>query len=264
MFCEACGSEIDKDAVFCPNCGMPVNNGNVHHNESVKQNKQYNHEDIRKKLKPLPKTYPNTETSGNKTGLILADGEVIVTQYNCANVYGARGYLTVTNKRLLFNAHNYSSSSRLSQEITLSSVSGLSSYYGYTFRFGRIIAGAIMGIMGLMYLMTSSNSFEGSLSGMAGLILTIIAGVLIFLGIKKSFLIAIYAKDVSLSPIVVGEGPNSFIGNSALLTLSSDRTKDTDKMLNELGAVVQDLQSMGDLAIEKWQNKADARDLPAL
>lgn len=260
MFCEICGNEIDKNAEFCPNCGMPISKGD----ESVNQNNKYTHDSAKRKLKPVVKPNSDNRKSGDRAGLILADGEVIVKQYNCANVSGAKGYLTVTNKRLLFNASNYSSSSRLSQEITLSSVSGLSSYYGYNFRLGRIIAGGIMAFFGLMFVLGMEDSLVSGVTGLVGLILLIIGGILIFFGIKKSFLIAIYAKDVSLSPIVVGEGPNSLIGNSALLTLSSERTNDTDTMLNELGAVVQDLQSMGDFAIEKWQNKGDFRDLPTL
>lgn len=36
--------------------------------------------------------------------------------------------------------------------------------------------------------------------------------------------------------------------------LSASRTSDTDRMMNEVGALVHDLQTMGDMAVSKWKN----------
>lgn len=46
-------------------------------------------------------------------------------------------------------------------------------------------------------------------------------------------------------------------GNGALKTLKSAPTQDTDRMINELGAVIHDLQTMGDAAIENGVSNGD-------
>lgn len=186
----------------------------------------------------------------------LAEGEVVVKKYNCADIRNVKGYLTVTNKRLMFNASG--GQSRFSQEVTLSSVSGLTCYRGKNYYPIPIIIGVIIALAGLMSMFSGGGGYGygygGGGTGILGLFLILIGVLLVFSGIKTAFQIAVYAKDVSLSPIVVGEGPKSIIGNSALIAVVSKATPDTDRMLSELGAVVQDLQTMGDLAINKWRD----------
>lgn len=297
MYCKYCKREVNAGGPYCPACGMPFeiqsetvtersseNSVNEFREKAKERLKQINSpQSYSTQASPASSPTPSVKKTAQGAGfskgrmnLVLADGEVIVKQYNCANVRGAFGYLTVTNKRLMFNAFSGSNSSRLSQEVTLSSVSGISCHYGTNYRVGRIIIGIIMLTLGMFMAVEGSNSYGygydygyglGSSFGIlaySGMIISVIGGILIILGIKRAFLIAFYAKDVSLSPIVVGEGPTSLFGNTALLTLTSQRTGDTDKMLNEIGALVQDLQSMGDLAIEKWQNMLDPVDLPSL
>ena len=53
----------------------------------------------------------------------------------------------------------------------------------------------------------------------------------------------------------VGTAPQNMLGNGALYTLKSRPTVDTDRMIDELGALIQDLQTFGDQAITKWKNK---------
>ena len=275
MFCEYCGKKIADNEKFCPHCGMPV--------AEVSADK----EEVQSKMAPQTGPVPvrstpsytssptmSAPTSSNAAttvapaaantfdGLVLADGETVVKQYQCANVSGARGYMTVTNKRLMFNA--YGGRSRLSQEVTLSSVSGLSSFYGVNFDFKKIIIAVVLGIMGLMMIVTSGDGFGASVSMIIGTVMLGAAALIAFLGIKKAFMISIFAKDVNLSPIVVGEGPSTLFGNKALYALEGTRTAETDRMINELGALVQDLQTLGDHAIDKWRNAIESGDLPTI
>ncbi len=250
MFCEYCGKEINGNGDFCPNCGMAIAKGP---DDSVASAIKGVTERIRIPSLNEPNLHipkPAWSAPVQDSAVmdpVLAEGEVVIRKYNCANVKGAKGYLTVTNKRLMFNAAG--GGSRLDQEVTLSSVSGLTCYKGRNVILPLVIIGGLLALMGL-YAMTSYSLGVG-----AGLVFLAIGALMIFLGIRTAFLIAVYAKDVQISPIVVGEGPKSFIGNSALLAIASMPTPDTDIMLMELGALVQDLQSMGDLAIEKWQSK---------
>lgn len=280
MFCEYCGTKVDDNTVFCPNCGMPIGT-NASDNQKLGKRLGDNTKienrlgGLRKRMAeyippepPKNQSLNNTNSAnrsieGSSFNNALADGEVIVKRYNCADIRGVKGYLTVTNKRLLFDASS-TGISRFSQEVTLSSVSGLSCYRGTNFNFGRLFIGAIVALVGLIIIMTANGSFISEQQFAVGVFILFIGGLIIYTGIKTAFQIAVYAKDVSLSPIVVGEGPTSLLGNSALFAVVSTPTLDTDLMLSELGALVQDLQSMGDLAIEKWQNKVNIRDLPNL
>lgn len=271
MFCEYCGKEVENNAAFCPHCGMALATDPFASAKSTIKG-------VTEKIKntpisipqiDLPKPVSNTPVQPSVVmGTALAEGEVIVKRYNCADVRGVKGYLTVTNKRLLFNASG--GNSRYNQEVTLSSVSGLTCYKGTNYDLKLIIIGVIIALLGILIMTaTGGGGYYGYSSGGGagsafGILLIIVGGLLVFLGIRTAFQIAVYAKDVTISPIVVGEGPKSILGNSALFAVASTPTPDTDIMLSELGAMVQDLQSMGDLAIEKWQNRVDPRYLPSL
>jgi len=266
MFCEYCGKEVENNAEFCPHCGMALANDSIA--STIKGvTERFKKPDFSEPKLDPPKTVINTpqQTAGT-TGVIdtaLAEGEVIVKRYNCADVRGVKGYLTVTNKRLLFNASG--GNSRYNQEVTLSSVSGLTCYRGTNYDLRLILLGATIALMGMICLIGSADSaLGGGFLSTLGIISVCLGAIAIFFGIRTAFMIAVYAKDVSISPIVVGEGPKSLIGNSALFAIASTPTADTDIMLSELGALVQDLQSMGDLAIEKWQNRFNPQDLPSL
>ncbi len=205
-------------------------------------------------------------TVGNRIrDLILAEGEIVVRQYKCADFAKAAGYLTVTNKRVMF--HAVGDNSRMTQEVGLPSVSGLRSYYGTNYDIKKIVIGILIGIVGIIAMVSSGTLFPygggGAFIGL-GFLLLLVGALFVFLGIERSFLIAVYAKDVTKSPIVVGQGPTSLVGNSALYAFNTIRNHETDVMLNELGAMIQDLQTLGDYAIEKWQRKSDFNSLPTL
>ena len=51
-----------------------------------------------------------------------------------------------------------------------------------------------------------------------------------------------------------GEGALSLQGNAVFYAIVSEPTSDTDRMMNEVGALVHDLQTMGDMAVSKWKN----------
>ena len=252
MFCESCGRRIEGNAEFCPNCGMPLPKGSNGSSDPIASTIKGVTEKIKiPSLGESPVQIPNPvrPAPAPQTPVldtVLAEGEVIVKKYNCANIRGTNGYLTVTNKRLMFSSVG---SSNLNQEVPLSSVSGLTCYRGTNTSWPIVIIGGLLAFIGLFTLFTGS---DGAALGIIGLA---IGALLVYNGIQTAFMIAVYAKDVQVSPIVVGGGTKSFIGNSALIAVASKPTPETNKMLSELGALVQDLQSMGDLAIEKWKNR---------
>ena len=111
---------------------------------------------------------------------------------------------------------------------------------------GGIILGVILALAGLFLLVEDGDTAIWGL-------LAIALGVLCVIGsIQKSFFLSIFSSKANGSPISIGAGARSLVGNGALYSLMSEPTADTDRMLNELGALVQDLQTLGDHAIEKW------------
>lgn len=84
-------------------------------------------------------------------------------------------------------------------------------------------------------------------------------GVIVFVLFRKSsvFSIAIYSKSSNGAGIYL-PGVQTFrlFGrefNTAADTMTGAPAKDSETVINEIGALITDLKQMGDLAIEKWQ-----------
>ena len=127
--------------------------------------------------------------------------------------------------------------------------------YGTNVRIIRMIVGAII-IMFSLYVMGKTRGmyyYGGDAFSYISWILFIIGVILIILSIKKTFQLSLYARSCQPSPISIGAGAESIIGNSAIISIVGSPDIDTNKMLSELGALIYDLQTMGDLAIDKWK-----------
>lgn len=175
----------------------------------------------------------------------MAEGEKVVRKYHCSNIKRPRceGYLTVTNKRIVFEGK--AAGSRIAKEVAIDSVSGLDSYYGRNISVLGIIFGVIFCIAGIV-LMT------GHMNKLIPLLAIVLGAIIIYFSIKPCFFLNIFSSKATSAPISLGGGPKTMVGNGALYTLVSLPTSETDRMLNELGAIITDLQTLGDHAIEKW------------
>lgn len=116
----------------------------------------------------------------------------------------------------------------------------------------QIIVGVMLTILGF-YAWGIGSAYIGS-GRFYAFLLMILGIVLVASGIRKSFKLTIYASECSPSPINIGEGALSLQGNAVFYAIISEPTRDTDRMMNEVGALVHDLQTMGDMAISKWKN----------
>lgn len=227
MKCPKCGAENSDDALFCYNCGYKFE-GNAQNIASTV-------------------TMGNQQTTAqqNNSGIKLSEGETVVRTYLCsASDYPqTQGFLIITNKRLFFQG--LANKSRVVQEVALDSVSGLTCYYGRNLKVWKIVLGIIL-------IIASYFSFKDRRTGL-GIVLLII-GVLLFLFLfRKTFLLKVYSSKANGSPISVGEGPVTSTGNESLFAIQAEPTAVTDQMMDELGAMVVDLQTLGDAAIEKWK-----------
>lgn len=161
--------------------------------------------------------------------------------------------VSVTTRRMIFQAEGGTFfRSRISKEISLDKVTGVDCYYGVNMKITQIIVGVILTILGF-YAWGISSSYIGS-GRFYSFLIMILGIVLIVSGIRKSFKLTIYASECSPSPINIGEGALSLQGNAVFYAIVSEPTSDTDRMMNEVGALVHDLQTMGDMAVSKWKN----------
>lgn len=180
----------------------------------------------------------------------LAENEVIVKRYHCSRVKKlftrCEGYMIVTNKRLLFQAEGGNILySRISKEIALDKVTGLDCYYGTNINFIFLILGIV--------LFGGSFSIMKEVDIFAGLLVLVLGAALVYFAFRKSFNVTVYASECAPTPIAVGEGAITLQGNAVFYAVVSKPTEDTNRMMTELGALVHDLQSMGDMAIDKWK-----------
>ena len=256
MYCNECGNSLSEGVERCPVCGSKVkvqyaNNGMNDFNNGQKND-------------PVQNQYQNDRTGyvnnnygedSSLSGLVLSENEQLVRQYHCSSVKQPRceGYLSVTTRRMIFQAEGGTFfRSRISKEISLDKVTGVDCYYGVNMKITQIIVGVMLTILGF-YAWGIGSAYIGS-GRFYAFLLMILGIVLVASGIRKSFKLTIYASECSPFPINIGEGALSLQGNAVFYAIISEPTRDTDRMMNEVGALVHDLQTMGDMAISKWKN----------
>lgn len=280
-FCAQCGARVPDGAANCPACGaaaepeqytQPVQPARRSDNQPPRhantqqtryrdpQQSRYSDNQPPRRQDSQQTTREYSETSERPASrpaanMCLAENEKVVRQYQCTDIRHpkAAGYLAVTNKRVIF--YGRGSSSRVVKEVVLDSVSGIDCFYGMDIRLGRLIVGVILVILGIVLKSVIDDMFYFGSYGTPALLLTVIGVLLVALSLRKCFCLSIFSSKANGSPISIGGQPRSVIGNGALYSLSSRPTQDTDRMLSELGALIQDLQTMGDHAIDKWKNK---------
>lgn len=227
LFCKKCGSKLSEDSAFCSSCGEKVEkntqNSNTNYNTNTNQNNSGS-------------SFANQSYNNNVMECVnFAEDEVKVREYLCSNMNfpKARGILTVTNKRVLFRgkALNYD----ISQEVQLKNVSAIQTYYGRNIN----ILGILLGI-GLIFLFP---------------IIGLIIGILIiYLATRKVFILSIVSSQSKIAPISIGILPRGIFTTLSEKILNMGTSKvDSNVIINELGALILELQTQGDMAIEKWK-----------
>ena len=265
-YCANCGSQIPEGNDKCPACGAPVVNvltpagGGNNQNQGGYGPGGGGYGRDGGGFGPAPGgrrggrggNYAfSPRPSMVNANLEMAEGEKLVRQYQCADIKMPRcqGFLKVTNKRIVFQAQ--SANSRIEKEVSLESVSGLDCYYGLNINVG-LMAMALVMFFAAIFMFTSPYGRYMSGYGVIFLLGAVAAG---FFAVRKAFMLSIFSTAANGSPISIGQGAKTLAGNGAVFALASKPTMETDRMLNEIGALVHDLQAMGDHAVEKWENK---------
>ena len=237
--CKNCGFQIPDSSKFCPGCGAKKELFSVNTETVVTKAEDY----VRTKTDDYIKA---ANEGPEKSMPKLSNAEQLVKRYECAQVKHPRckAYLSVTNKRVIF--HGSSSSSVICKEVNLESVSGLDCFRGMDVKIGMIILGLLMAIGGLIATGEVYNVFPC-------LVIIALGVLLVVNGFKKTYVLSVFSNKANGSPISVGAGARGLVGNAALYTLTCYATTDTALMIKDLGALVLDLQTMGDNAIPLWK-----------
>ncbi len=203
-------------------------------------------------------------------GVELSEGEIVVRCYHITEMYSrflkkqeARGDITVTNKRLIYQGKG--KTSLIVNEIPIESVSAVNTFMGSGFNIGNLLLGIGFLIAAIALIFT--------------VIFFIIGLVLAFIFLSGCFNsgygLTIKTSDikgvgVSLGQSDVTRGGSGGIlsklfaslfstsGQGAVLARRASPTQEALVLMNELGALVLDLKIMGDRAIPKWQNRQAA------
>lgn len=185
----------------------------------------------------------------------LGEGEVMVRQYHITTNRKpkARGDVAVTNKRIVYQGKGKTSTSV--KEVPIETVSAINTFQGSGFQAGKIIQGILCLIIGIV-------GFSTIILPILGLIFAIICFSNCFnsgysLVIKSSAVsgtgIAVGSSDITSTSRGLFSRLFSTSGQGASLSVRAQPTAEALQMMNELGAMVMDLKTIGDKAIPKWQ-----------
>jgi ABC-type nitrate/sulfonate/bicarbonate transport system permease component len=127
--------------------------------------------------------------------------------------------------------------------------------------YGALLLAAVGGIGFAMSI--GGSLFGQSSMGGLGAILTIlapIAGIYVLVccfwyARREAVSLAVGSKGGSSTPIAIsGISGFGLFNSAALKALTAEPASDAEPMIKELGAVITDIQALGDLGIQKWKS----------
>jgi len=193
----------------------------------------------------------------NNGNVMLAEGEKAIRSYRCAGILRHKkdAFLTVTNQRVIFQGRD--NDSRVTQEAAISGITGVSSYYGRVKAFGQMMVSLVLFVLSVFSFSSSTTAdyyyYANSTNGgfvFLGIVLLALAVILFCQSFQKRFILTITSKETAGNPVVLGASPRNA---GPVVSVICHSTSETDRMVSELGALIHDVQVMGDNAVAKWR-----------
>ena len=181
----------------------------------------------------LEKT-PNIFEQGERS-VKLSDSEYLVRAYNCMQLKSvflrtmkARGILTITNKRVIFHTIGVKNDDDfIHHEVSIGKVTAVT-----------VQTGMMANV--LSFFAPLAAAFGGKLFG----------------GAKRIFFLDIHAEGVSGEDGAIQVAPTDAKGlNVTLPQYDMIPTEIVIDMANEIGALISDIQLMGEMGAKKWQEE---------
>lgn len=289
MNCPECGSVIVYDQRFCDDCGANLSQGQGTGDPAATAAVPVVAPPAAVATAPaavaateipaaaIPATaITSTEITARTlpgTPIVLADGERIWRQYQVSRLGTAKqgeGNLYVTDARLVYYARakgrGTQRPSAVVQQTKIEHITGVQAYVSHRFSLLLVVLTCFFGLTAIGLL-----AAKALLPAILFLILTAICvTVLVVEGAKRGSVgVTVYSRAEGPSPINFGRyGRRGFIGtffstlSRPFLTLFGVFTafdvlvgfpgRDAEAVISELGALILDLQTRGDLAAGHW------------
>ncbi|HDR7517139.1 hypothetical protein AB1I92_28950 [Bacillus mobilis] len=191
-------------------------------------------------------------------GVMLAEDEVMIREYEASYIDNPKseGYVIATNRRLIFTGSTSTTtgSSILVRDTKIDTITGI--YGGLTRKKSiiQIIIGVLIALVSLYFLIN-----EG---GLVAFIALLLGAFMTYRGFNASGVqMYLYVLSSQTSPSIsvsveASRGLFSRINNhdAAMTVAASGPGRHTEQMIKEISALIQDIQIMGDLAVNKWNN----------
>ncbi|EOU1137628.1 hypothetical protein ACV3WZ_10310 [Clostridium perfringens] len=247
IICKNCLSRCDEGSKFCTSCGNELE-------QSL--NKEVNCED---------KCVRNTN-------ILLSEGEVNVRSYHITTFpnlaitrffsLATDGYVSITNRRIIFFGDGKGSS--MVSEVSIDKVGGLVSYSGKGWNKLSLLLWGIVYLLQAKFILSIFDSLgdDFSFSGFLSLILFIaIFALSIFVGkfYIRPWLYEFYiaGDGVQVTPVNIGNLKTHHFsrvtGQGAVNSIHSYFPgPDKERISREIGALIRDIQTLGEYGVEKW------------
>ncbi|WP_028778575.1 hypothetical protein [Shimazuella kribbensis] len=194
-------------------------------------------------------------------GIKLGSEEKFITEYKASKLISpsATGYLIVTNRRVIFTGEGVNllgKKSLVIRDVKIDLVSGVISYIGPAWKWLRFFPSLLLGILCIILGEELFGIFYLGLLYPLYVIYSMLFGndveIRIIASDQQHSSIGVSVDNTGLLHKLLGIGTND-----AWVSISAKGPEeDTERMMKELGALIQDVQVLGDLAIEKWSSES--------
>lgn len=190
-------------------------------------------------------------------GVRLAQGETVIREYEASSLIepAVMGYVVATNRRLIFtgNAQTSMGSSLLVRDTKIDNVVGVTGGLTYERSINAIIIGAVMALIGVILLFMGFIIYAIAALLIGGFVMYKgwrAGGTHMYMNVMTTQSAPAFGVSVAIRR---GWFSSQASGEIYTMVAAAAPGRDTEQMIRELGAVVQDIQQMGDAAIARWQ-----------
>jgi hypothetical protein len=201
----------------------------------------------------------NSKSKKPVTEILLLPGEVVIRNYHAAQLLSPKCdcYLTITNLRAIVSGLYESllgDNSAIFQQVNIAGISGVNSGFSVVTDWLRVLIFVALEIAVVTIADSWLSGFEFFKNHPIGALFflgILVAGTVAFCT-RRQFVLELFAPAAS-TPIRLGEG---YGAKSGLLALAGEPGANAGSIIEEVGAMIEDLKTNGEEAVKRWLEKA--------